>query len=228
MVLALILLVASSNAFAQVNLDNQSTTGVTVFESPEADYQTYLPIITREPPPPTPPILFPNGDFEQGPMIWTEFSTHGWELITQFLNVIPYDGKWAVWLGGDSDEISYIEQQVTVPINLPYMSYWYWIDSEDVCGNDFGRVLVNSNQVYAYDLCEANNTNGWVQKVIDLRAYAGQSVLIQIGAECNATLISHLFIDHVGFQYSSSITNHPPEDIGVIDVNPPKSDLLGK
>jgi len=230
LILIIFLLVASSSALAQVNLDNHTTTDITVFASAVADHQTYLPIVTREPPPPTFPILFPNGDFEQGPLIWTEFSIHGWELIVQdFLTGIPaYDGTWVAWLGGDVDEISYIEQQVTVPVNLPYMSLWHWIDSSDVCGNDFGRVLVNSNDVDVVDLCKANNTNGWVQRVIDLSAYAGQSVLIQIRAECNATLISQVFIDHVGFQYSSSITNHPPEDIRVIDVNPPKSDLLGK
>jgi hypothetical protein len=169
---------------------------------PLQNNNVYLPIIFREPPPPTSPILFPNGDFEQGPLIWTEFSTHGWELIVQdyLTGVTAYDGTWVAWLGGEVDEISYIEQQVTVPINLPYMSFWLWIDSSDVCGNDFGRVLVNSNQVDVVDLCEANNTNGWVQRVIDLSAYAGQSVLIQIRAECNATLNSNLFIDHVGFQ----------------------------
>jgi hypothetical protein len=186
----------------------------------------YLPIILKEYPPP--PILFPNGDFEQGPLIWTEFSTHGWPLITQDVNITPYDGKWVAWLGGVSDDISYIQQQITVPINLHYLSFWHWIFSSDVCDNDFERVLVNSTEVAVVDLCQANNTNGWVQRVVDLSAYAGQSVLIQIRAECNATFNSNLFIDHVGFQYSSSITNHPPEDITVIDVSPPKSDLLGK
>jgi hypothetical protein len=187
----------------------------------------YLPIIFREPPP---PIIFPNGDFEQGPGIWEEYSTHGWELIVQDFSagVTAYDGTWAAWLGGDFNEISYIEQQITVPINLPYLSFWHWIFSSDDCGKDFGRVLVNSSQIDVVDLCQANNTNGWVHKVIDLSAYAGQSVLIQIRAECDATYNSNLFIDHVGFQYSSDITNHPPDDITVIDVSPPQSGLLGK
>jgi hypothetical protein len=186
---------------------------------------TYLPLVLREPPP---PILLPNGDFEQGPVVWSEFSTHGYELITKDLSIFPYDGVWAAWLGGVINEISYIEQQVTVPKNLPYLSYWHAIYSADTCGNDFGRVLVNSHEVDVYDLCEANNTNGWIQRVIDLSAYSGQSVLIQLRAECNATYNSNLFIDHVGFQYSSSIINHPLEDITVINGSSLKSDLLGK
>jgi hypothetical protein len=185
----------------------------------------YMPIIFSAPPA---PILFPNGDFEQGPGIWTEFSTHGWELI---VNGFPYgftayDGTWAVWLGGDFNEISYIEQQVTVPSNLHYLSFWYWIDSEDVCGNDFGHVSVNSNEVVDYNLCESNNTNGWVQEVIDLSAYAGQSVVVQIKTECDAQLNSNLFIDHVGFQYSSSSTSAVPETITTIDASSITLDLI--
>ena len=170
------------------------------------------------------------GILNKAPLIWTEFSTHGWELIVQDFStgVTAYDGTWATWLGGDFDEISYIEQPVTVPINLHYMSYWHWIYSSDDCGNDFGRVLVNSNEVDVYDICEANNTNGWVQRVLDLSTYAGQSVFIQIRAECNATMNSNLFIDHVGFQYSSSITNSLPKDIAVINTSSLKTDLLGK
>jgi hypothetical protein len=188
----------------------------------------YLPIILKEYPPP--PILFPNGDFEQGPGIWNEFSTHGYELIVQDFSseVTAYDGTWAAWLGGEFNGISYIEQQITVPANLQYLSFWHWIYSSDDCGNDFERVFVNSIEVNVVDLCQGNNTNGWMQRVIDLSAYAGQSVLIQIRAECNATFNSNLFIDHVGFQSSSSITNLPAEDINVIDVSPTKSDLLGK
>ena len=62
-VLAMILLMASSNALAQVNLDNQTTTDNAIVKSSVANHQTYLPIITRAP---QEPMLFSNGDFEQG------------------------------------------------------------------------------------------------------------------------------------------------------------------
>ncbi len=188
----------------------------------------YLPIIIKEYPPA--PVLFPNGDFEQGPLIWTESSTNGWELIVKEFpyGFNAYEGTWATWLGGDFPEISYIEQQITVPTNLHHLTFWYWIDSEDACGNDFGRVLANSNEVHVYDLCQANNTNGWVQEVIDLSAYAGQSVIIQIRAECNTTPFCNLFIDHVGFQYSSNITNYPPENITIVNDKTLKLDSPGK
>ncbi|HJX36987.1 MAG TPA: S8 family serine peptidase, partial [Anaerolineae bacterium] len=70
-----------------------------------------------------------NGDFEDGPTGWFEYSTHGWDLIVNSLPgiVTPHSGAWAVWLGGDYDELSYVEQQVTVPPGSPYLAYWHWI-----------------------------------------------------------------------------------------------------
>ena len=171
-----------------------------------------------------------NGDFEQGPVAWTEYSTHGWPLILQDFpgSVTPYDGTWAVWLGGEYDDISYIEQQVFVPPVNHYISYWHWIASEDVCGYDFGGVLVNGTEVESYSLCSTNNTGGWVHRVIDLSVYAGTSVSIQIRAECDGSLNSNLFIDHVAFQANPASENPSPEVFIDTDASVMKEDILGK
>jgi hypothetical protein len=156
--------------------------------------------------------LFPNGDFEQGRVVWNEYSSHGYALIMTTaggLLVSPYDGNWAVWLGGDADETSYIQQQIQVPANLPYMSYWYWIASADVCGYDVAGVLVNGTAIDAYWLCNMNDTNEWVRRVIDLRSYAGQTVSIQIMATLDGSSNSNLFIDHVSFIANTNAANSP-------------------
>jgi hypothetical protein len=154
-----------------------------------------------------------NGDFESGPTGWAEYSLNGWDLIlpASDLPVTPHGGNWAVWLGGDFDETAYIEQQVTVPSGSPYLVYWHWIASEDWCGHDFGGVRVNSVVVDGYDLCTSTNTGGWVKHVVNLSAYAGQSVWLQIRAETDSSYNSNLFIDDVSFQASaSSVKNSPP------------------
>jgi hypothetical protein len=176
----------------------------------------------------TDPIV--NGDFEQGRVAWTEYSTYGWPLIRQEFpgTVTPYDGTWAVWLGGDYDDISYIQQQVLVPAGQPYLSYWHWIASADACGYDIGTVWVNGTVIETYDLCSDNDTNGWVQRVINLSAYAGQSVSIQIRAECDSSLNSNLFIDHVAFQSSLKASDPVRADIVDIDASALKQDILGK
>jgi hypothetical protein len=106
-------------------------------------------------------------------------------------------------LAEDDNEISFIEQQVTVPANLPFLSYWHLIDSDDLCGFDYGGVLVDGNVEAVYNLCSAANTGGWVRYSVDLSSYAGQTVSIQIRAETDSSVRSGLFIDDVSFQATS-------------------------
>jgi hypothetical protein len=149
-----------------------------------------------------------NGDFESGPTGWTEFSLNGWPLIVDsFPSIItPRSGSWLAWLGGDEDEVSYIEQQVTLPAGDTNLTYWHWIGSADSnCAHDFGGVLINGAVVDVYSLCDAENTHGWVQHTVDLSAYAGQAVTLQIRAETDSADTSSLFIDDVALGGQSYI-----------------------
>jgi hypothetical protein len=169
--------------------------------------KTYLPIVLKNSSGGGDGGGIVNGDFENGPTGWVEYSTHGWDLIvTSFPgSITPRSGSWAVWLGGDYNDISYIQQQVTVPAGSPYLAYWHWIASEDVCGWDYGGVIVNDTTVEdVYDLCISTNTGGWVKHVVNLSAYTGQSVSLQIRAETDGSLNSNLVVDDVAFQASAS------------------------
>jgi hypothetical protein len=144
-----------------------------------------------------------NGSFESGRTGWTEYSTHGWSLImsADSLPVSPHSGNWAVWLGGDNDEISYIAQQIRVPSDQPYLTYWHWISSDESgCNWDYGKVMVNEAVVDAYGLCLSTNTGGWVPYSVNLGAYAGQVVSVQIRAETDSSINSNLFVDDVSFR----------------------------
>jgi len=150
-----------------------------------------------------------NGDLEDGPTAWVEYSKNGWDLIVDNLPgiVTPHSGAWAVWLGGDYDELSYVEQQVTVPPSSPYLAYWHWISSEDTCGHDFAGVIIDGSAVVdVYDLCQSANSGWWVKHFVNLSAYAGQSVFLQIRAETDSSHYSNLFVDDVAFQATPSST----------------------
>jgi hypothetical protein len=214
--------------------DLKSTSGIAITEgiTTTANFtltqhnELYIPVVFRPNPNET---LINNGDFEQGHVAWTETSSNGYKLILQppDLIVTPHDGNWAVWLGGWDDEISSIQQQVVVPAGYPYLSYWHWIGSqEQLCQYDFGEVIVNSAVVEKYYLCVPNNSNGWVKRVVNLSAYAGQSVSLQIYAETNASINSNLFIDHVAFQSTSTSENPSAAPVFGIDANLPKTDTL--
>lgn len=154
------------------------------------------------------PIL--NGDFEQGSTGWDLYSSHGWPIIVQGSqlpgSVTPHSGNWAAWLGGAYDDISYIEQTVTVPPSAPYFSYWHWIASSDACSYDFGGVLIDGSTVVdQYDLCTSANTGGWVAHSVNLSAYTGQTVDVQIRVETDSSMNSNLFVDDVSFTASALV-----------------------
>ena len=170
----------------------------------------------------------PNGNFESGPAIWSQYSTHGWPLITNSNfpgTITPRSGSWAVWLGGEYDDVSYIQQQIVVPACAPYLSYYHWIASGDVCGFDFGGVIVNGKVVDVYTLCEDTSTGGWVKHVVNLSAYSGQSVSLQIRAETDDSLNSNLFVDDVAFQTGATVLQNVPLALDGREMQPRTSVL---
>lgn len=66
---------------------------------------------------------------------------------------------------------------------------------------------INGGVVNSYNLCTATNTSGWVKHVVNLSAYVGQSVALQIRATTNGALNSNLFIDDVVFQPTGALVN---------------------
>ncbi|MFN8596649.1 MAG: S8 family serine peptidase [Anaerolineae bacterium] len=166
-----------------------------------------------------------NGDFESGHSAWTEYSSHGWDTIVGSADlptsVTPHGGSWATWLGGDYNDISYIQQQVTVPSIAPYLAYYHWIGSGDTCGNDLARVRINGTNVEVYNLCTSTSTGGWVKHVVNLSAYAGQSVALQIRVETNGSNNSNLFVDDVFFQ--ATATAAPDDQPFLLSTSPSAS-----
>lgn len=202
-------------------MDTGGLTDTDTFTIDFVDTQSiYLPLVLRNYGCNT---AITNGGFESGATVWTQYSTHGYTLIlnSSSLIVAPHSGSWAVWLGGEYDEISYIQQQMTVPACAPYLSYYHWIASQDICGYDFGGVIVNGTTVVdAYDLCSANDTGGWVRHVVNLSAYAGQTVSIQIRAETDSSNNSNLFVDDIAFQTSATMLQDVPVALDGREVLP--------
>lgn len=199
------------------------TTPAPTTPPPTHPSELFLPLILRLT---NDVFLLPNGNFEQGRVIWQEYSQQGYALlytITQTPNAAPpHSGNWAAWLGGALGETSFIQQTVTVPTERPILSYWHWIASEDECGYDFGGVLVNNSVIEIYPLCNSQDTHGWALHTVDLSSYKGKTITLQIRAETDALYNSNLFIDDVGFQ-TRLATQFKLEDQGYPLTNPQKS-----
>ncbi len=154
-----------------------------------------------------------NGNFESGPDVgWIEFSLQGWPIIINSgfpTGITPHGGSWAAWLGGDDNETAYVQQNVTVPSGNPTLSFWHWAASAETgCIYDFAYVRVDGGNVDSFGLCDATDTGGWVQRTINLAAYAGQTVSLQFRVETDVSGNSNWFIDDVALG-SSLVTSDP-------------------
>jgi len=148
-------------------------------------------------PPPSQPIK--NGDFEMGTAYWTEYSSGGYELIQipPANKPQPTSGSYLVWLGGAYNETSRISQSFTVPANLTKLKFNFWIASQDVCGYDKLRIRASGTVVGTLNLCEENNTNGWVVGYLSLADYANQSITLEFEVTTDGSLNSNFFMDDV-------------------------------
>jgi hypothetical protein len=146
-----------------------------------------------------------NGDFEQG-------ADHGWQMHTLFTerniwnheelgaNPTAHSGHMLARLGNANNEVSVIDQYITVPPDRPRLTFWRQIRSDDFCGYDVGGVVVNDQIVVRFNLCTLENQTTWREQVVDLSAYAGELVLLQIRVETNGSRPSSLFLDDVAWQ----------------------------
>jgi len=149
-----------------------------------------------------------NGDFELGQGVgWSEFSTNGWDLVTDTLTalVYPHSGDWATWLGGDEDfnEVSIISQILVVPSLENDLIFWYWIQADIPCGDGYAYVIVDSVIEWTQDICANTSMLGWDFTSVNLSAYAGSTVTLEIKASTIGSLIedpiNQIFIDDVDF-----------------------------
>jgi kumamolisin len=166
-----------------------------------SNYRLYIPFLTIPVLPPE--CLIPNGDFESGSEAWSSYSSSGRPLI---LNptppLAPHSGSWAVYLLGDNNETAFIEKpSLNIPASCPRLTFWHSITSEESCGRDFEKVLINGQVIATFDLCKATETSGWAKRSVDLGSYAGQTVSLQIRAEADSSSPSLLVVDDVAFEF---------------------------
>ncbi len=144
-----------------------------------------------------------NPGFEQGPGVgWTEFTAGDYGLI---LNkdfpdgVTPHSGAWLAWLGGLDNDASALEQAVTAPAAAPVLRYWAWIVGEDACNDDVAWIMVDGQAIEEFSLCPSTATAGWVQRTVDLSAFAGKAVVLRFEVSTDAQIAGSLFVDDFAF-----------------------------
>jgi Zn-dependent metalloprotease len=73
-----------------------------------------------------------NPGFESGDVNWTDYSSGGYDIITNDSYLAHY-GSWFAWMGGYNNAHEYIYQDVTIPSNAEqaYVRFWYWVSTEE-------------------------------------------------------------------------------------------------
>ena len=160
-----------------------------------------------------------NGDFEDGHLGWTEYSSHGWDLIMMdtAAPISAHNGTWLAWLGGGDDEISTLSQDITIPAGTPELNYWDWINSSDICYYDYAHIKINEITLLSYDLCLGNNSSGWIFEIIDLTDYVDSMISLKFEITTDSSSISNFFLDQVSLSAGASEPPFAPTGFSASD-----------
>ncbi|BCX02888.1 MAG: hypothetical protein KatS3mg053_0826 [Candidatus Roseilinea sp.] len=175
---------------------------------PPTSPRAYVPIAVKQTAPPGGGGgNLVNGDFEQGPSVgWTISSNYPSECLIcdrdNLPSVGPHGGDWAAWFGGVNNENASLKQTVTIPAGAPYLGFWHVIASNDFCGDnyDVARIKVNGTDVRKINLCSTTHNPNWTKTSVNLSAYAGQSVLLELTVKTDSSIVSSWLVDDLAFQ----------------------------
>ncbi|GLV55298.1 hypothetical protein KDH_21450 [Dictyobacter sp. S3.2.2.5] len=167
---------------------------------------TPTPTITPTPPPGGTTELIVNGGFENGRSPWVEYSSSGYELIT---NIAAHSGKYSAFPCGYRGCNEAIYQVVTIPTNSSKITLSYWLYSvtttpgTNACAGRFSVSLLTTNITpigVVVTKCSSNSRQ-WVHYTFDvtpqLLNYKGQQVILYFTSTTNRTSSSGFLLDDV-------------------------------
>lgn len=145
-----------------------------------------------------------NPGFEGGASTWTQSSSAGAALIASDASQ-SRSGAWHGRLGGANSVTETLAQSLTVPHGPARVQFWHRIStSESATASAFDRLtldVVNASGAVLLNLGAWSNRDasaGWAQSpVLDISAFAGQSVRLQFRATTDFSEVTTFRIDDV-------------------------------
>ncbi|MBV2356278.1 M1 family metallopeptidase [Streptomyces sp. J2-1] len=148
-----------------------------------------------------------NGGFESGGSPWTQ-STSG--LVTSRAGQTAHGGTSFAWLDGTgSTRTDTLTQSVTVPAGCASASLNFWLHTDTAettttTAYDKLAVKLGSSTLATYSNLDKNT--GYVQKTLDVSAFAGQTVALSFTGTEDSSLKTSFVVDDVALNTSGGST----------------------
>jgi len=152
----------------------------------------------------------PNPDFELGMssgspptyIYWSQSSSNGYTLISPWNH--PSLNNASAWLGGAHNEVSEVSQTVTLQYGILSLEFDLYIESSEVCGNDYDVLEVSitnddTTDVYSesFDLCSGNASSSWTTEEISVVVAAAEQMTLSFKVTTDHSVISSAYIDNI-------------------------------
>ncbi|MGX4734732.1 M4 family metallopeptidase [Kitasatospora griseola] len=144
---------------------------------------------------PNPGNALVNGGFEQGTTGWTQSAND----ITNSNQQTPHGGSWYAWMMGYGSTASETLSQgnIAVPAGTPKLTFWLKVTTQETGATAYDTLKVTVNGATVATYSNANASAGYVQKTVNLSAYAGQTVNLQFNGQEDASLATTFLVDDV-------------------------------
>ena len=165
--------------------------------------QAYLPFIARST---CPGNVVANGGFEQGDDGWHQYTTGtGWKdhklIGSDAEGFHPYAGHYAAMLGGYEGVWDVLTQTVSMPAGGQFSYWWQMGTYETSIFHDHLLVDLLSLDGSRVAVLASHDIQGpegiWQQDVVDVSAYAGQTLILRLYAYNDNYYFSWFDIDNV-------------------------------
>ena len=152
-------------------------------------------------------LLNLNSDFESGYVNWSEYSSGGYKILTNY-EIYAFSGSWFAWLGGYDSAVEYIYQDVTIPSNATsaFIDFFYWISTDettplfafDKMAVEIRRPSDNALLRPVSSFSNLNWSNNWLWSgFYNISEFLGQTIRLRFYTTTDYSSPTSFFMDNI-------------------------------